>query len=251
MWSEPQNDIASSPAYLPLRKSLLGFASQLRQRTYLPRQTVLSQGDRTAHIVIIVGGWAEQAIHIPDGRRQIVGFGMAGDVCCCDLTGHSTVGQSITALTSLTVAIIGKLEFSAVLMRSARLSRAFWRSQMQALAIQRRWTSVIGLLGARERVAHLLCELYLRQQQISAMPDGICAFPLTQTQVAEACGLTQVHTNRVIQDLRRSNLIEQSGKRLTIPSLQKLMTMAQFEGSYLGLEELNSNPADVQPFVTA
>lgn len=70
MWSEPQNDIASPPAYLPLRKSLLGFASQLRQRTYLPRQTVLSQGDRTAHIVIIVGGWAEQAIHIPDGRRK-------------------------------------------------------------------------------------------------------------------------------------------------------------------------------------
>lgn len=225
---------------------LLEFAGLQRLRTYRPRQIVLNQGDCTAHILIIVNGWAEQTIQLADGRRQIVAFGLPGDLCCSDLSSRSRVEQSIMALTSLTVAIVGKLEFRTLLTGNARLSRSFWRNQMLSLSIQRRWTAVLGQMDARERVAHLLCELYLRQEKIGAAVQGACSCPLTQTQVAEACGLTQVHTNRVIQDLRRRGLIELRTKRLVIPSLKEMMAVAQFDGSYLDMGEAEPAVAEVR-----
>lgn len=252
MWPAQQNSTQAdrAPMQQLSSKSLLEFASIQRLRTYRPRQIVLNQGDLTAYIIIVVDGWAEQTISLSDGRRQIAAFGMPGDLCCSDLAARTKVELSISALTPLTVAIVGKLEFRALLTANARLARAFWRSQMLALAIQRRWTAVVGLMGARERVAHLLCELYLRQEKIGATSKGSCAFPLTQTQVAEACGLTQVHTNRVIQDLRRSGLIELSSRRLAIPCITDLMSATQFDGSYLDLGELDPTRTElpvVQP----
>lgn len=247
MWTAQQS--STNPERPPTRQNsreiVLEFAAAQRLRTYRPRQLVLSQGDCTAHVLIVISGWAEQAIQFADGRRQVVAFAMPGDLCCNDLTSRAPMEQSITAVTTLTVSIVGKLEFRALLTGNARLARSFWRNQMLSLSIQRRWTSVIGQMGAKERVAHLLCEIYLRQEKIGMASHGVCPFPVTQTQIAEACGLTQVHTNRVIQELRRSGLIELRSKRLTLPSLAAIMAIAQFEGAYLDLED--PDPAPTKP----
>ena len=247
--AQQQNNITAE-RLLPrqsFRNIVLEFASAQRLRTYRPRQPLVSQGDCTAYVLIVVNGWAEQTIQFEDGRRQIVGFALPGDLCCNDLTSRTRMDQSITALTTLTVAIVGKLEFRALLTGNARLARSFWRNQMLSLSIQRRWTAVIGQMGAKERVAHLLCEIYIRQEKLGIVSQDACPFPLTQTQIAEACGLTQVHTNRVIQDLRRSGLIELRSKRLVIPSLPAMMTLAEFEGTYLDLED--PAPAPARPLV--
>lgn len=220
---------------------LLEFASRQRLRTYRPRQVILHQSDRTDHVLVVLNGWAEQVLQFPNGKRQILSLALAGDLCTTSLSAHSRMDHSIAAITPLTVSIIGKFEFRTLLTSHPRLARSFWKNLLLSLSIQRRWTANLGQLGAMERVAHLMCELHLRQEKMGLAAGNICGFPLTQTQIAEACGLTQVHTNRVIQELRRRDVIDLRNKRLVVKSPDKLREMALFDPAYLDLAELDAS----------
>ncbi|MDB5413317.1 MAG: cyclic nucleotide-binding protein, partial [Rubritepida sp.] len=107
-----------------------------------------------------------------------------------------------------------------------------WQSEVQA-AVQREWTVNLGQRGATERMAHLLCELYLRLRLVGLADDDSCELPLTQSDLADAVGLSPVHVNRVLQELRTSGLIGLRGRILTIPSIDALRDAAMFEASYL------------------
>lgn len=216
---------------------LLEFASRQRLRTYRPRQIVLHQSDRTDHVLVILNGWAEQVQQLPDGRRQILSLALPGDLCSTNLNARAGIDCSIAALTPLTISIIGKFEFRTLLTGHPKLARCFWKNQLLSLAIQRRWTAVLGLMDAKERIAHLMCELYFRQEKSGLTDGGGCPFPLTQTQIAAVCGLTQVHTNRIIQELRRRDLIDLRSRRLKVKSLSELCAIAQFDPGYLDLAE--------------
>jgi DNA-binding transcriptional regulator LsrR (DeoR family) len=85
-------------------------------------------------------------------------------------------------------------------------------------------------------MAHLFCELFLRLE-VAGKTSGLSyEFPLTQEQVASCLGLTQVHVNRTLQQLRRRGLIELENKRLTILNLPELQSIAEFDPSYLYLD---------------
>ena len=142
-------------------------------------------------------------MRLPDDRRQILAFAMPGDLCLDDIDRPARTDCAIVAVTPLTVAILGKFELRRLVADHAAFARDFRRNQMLSLAIQRRWTASLGRMEAIERVAHLMCEILVRQQQLGLGCGQACDWPLTQTQVSEACGLTQVHTNRVIQDRKR------------------------------------------------
>lgn len=216
------------------RHSLLTeFAAGQRRRVYRPRQTVLHQFDRTEHVVIVLQGWAEQYVQLADGRRQIVGLAMPGDICSADLEARAALDCSIAALTPLTVGIVGKPEFRALLTSHPALARSIWNNQVQMLSIQRRWMTVLGQFDALERVAHLMCEIHVRQRQLGLADPGGCDFPLTQTQIADICGLTQVHTNRTIQELRRRKLIELRSRYLVVREFADLAQVGQFDPGYL------------------
>lgn len=216
---------------------LLEFASRQRLRTYRPRQIVLHQSDCTDHVLIVLNGWAELVQQFANGRRQILSLALPGDLCASNLSAHARMDYSIAAITPLTISIIGKFEFRTLLTGHPRLARSFWRSQLLSLSIQRRWTANLGQMGAMERIAHLMCELYLRQEKMGLVAGNTCSVPLTQTQIADACGLTQVHTNRVIQELRRRQIIDLRSKRLTVKSLSVLKETGQFDPGYLDLAE--------------
>lgn len=195
---------------------------------------VLNQFDRTEHVIIILQGWAEQYVQLADGRRQIVGLAMAGDLCSAGLETRAALDCSIAALTDLTVAIVGKPEFHALLTSQPHLAASIWNNQIRMLSIQRRWTTILGQFDALERVAHLMCEIHLRQRQLGLADADGCDFPLTQMQIADICGLTQVHVNRTIQELRRRALIELRSRRLVVREFDDLARVAQFDPGYLG-----------------
>ena len=247
MRTEPQRSNSRGNTEGPQPDSLLlQFASRQRIRTYRPRQIVLHQSDRTDYVLVVLNGWAEQVRQLPDGRRQILSLALRSDLCSTNLS-SGAVDCSIVALTPLTISIIGKLEFRTLLTGHTGLAHSFWRKQLLSLAIQRRWTAVLGLMGAMERVAHLMCELYFRQEKIGLADGNTCAFPLTQTQIAEACGLTQVHTNRVIQEMRRRHLIDLRCRRLTLTSMDELCSVAQFDPAYLQLTDAEFGIGGAQP----
>jgi CRP-like cAMP-binding protein len=234
---QQEKTLSRPPGAVRCGNLILEFAARQRLRRYQPRQIVLHQHDCTNHVMIVLDGWAELVAQTAEGRRQIVYLALAGDLCAANLCSRARMDHAVTAITPLTVSITSKSEFRTLLTSHPRLALCFWKSQLLALSIQRRWTANLGQMGAMERIAHLMCEISLRQERLGLADGRACSFPLTQTQIADACGLTQVHTNRVIQELRRRHFIELRSKRLTIKSPYELEELAQFDPGYLNVAE--------------
>ena len=118
------------------------------------------------------------------------------------------------------------------------LARLFWHETLVASAIFREWIVNVGRRSAYQRVAHVLCELVTRMEAVGLARDGICDLPLTQSELADATGLSTVHVNRVIQELRRENLIALHSRTFSALNWSGLKAAAEFDAKYLQLDRL-------------
>ncbi|WP_260929193.1 Crp/Fnr family transcriptional regulator [Novosphingobium sp. 9] len=215
---------------------LLSQALEKRTRIVAPRQDIIREGEEPHYVHVILEGWAQRYKQLADGRRQILSFFINGDLCDTNVFILKEMDHSLSAVTSVRLAEIGQQEFQTLMDRSPRIARALWWHELVTVAIQREWTTSIGRRTAYERIAHLFCEMYVRQQVVDMIEDGSCEFPLTQAEIAEATGLTHVHVNRTVQEMRRDNLIELRNKRLLVKDLPSLMSVALFNPNYLHLD---------------
>ncbi|MBW0006546.1 MAG: Crp/Fnr family transcriptional regulator, partial [Sphingomonas sp.] len=190
------------------------------------RRDVISEGDRPRFVHLILEGWACRYKTLPDGKRQIVSLFVPGDFCDVNVYILKQMDHSIGAITRLKVAMIGPDEMDALTEKRPRIVQAMWWHELVTAAIQREWTLNVGQRSAYERLAHLLIELYMRLKVVGRASDGRCDFPLTQTDLADATGLTSVHVNRTLQELRRDGMIELERKQLRILDLERLMDVA-------------------------
>ena len=200
------------------------------------RQDLISEGDKPRHVHLLLEGWASRYKTLPDGKRQIVSFFVPGDFCDINVYILKQMDHSIGAITRLKVAMITPDEMNVLTTGRPRITQALWWHELVNTAIQREWTLNIGQRSAFERLAHLLIEIYLRLQTIGRTTDGRCDFPLTQTDLADATGLTAVHVNRTLQELRRVGLIELERKQLKILDLDRMIEVAMFNANYLHLD---------------
>lgn len=201
-----------------------------------PRRDLISEGDKPRYVHLVLDGWACRYKTLPDGKRQIVSLFVPGDFCDINVTILKTVDHSIGAITRLKVAMISPDEMNALIEDRPRITHALWWHELVTSAIQREWTLNIGQRSAYERLAHLLVELYLRLETVGRANDGRCDFPLTQNDLADATGLTSVHVNRTLQELRRDGLIELERKQLRILDMERLKDVAMFNANYLHLD---------------
>jgi CRP-like cAMP-binding protein len=134
------------------------------------------------------------------------------------------------------LAQIGREQFDELTANHPRITQALWWDALVTVAIQREWTLNVGQRDAYERIAHLLVELFLRLRAVGLTDGKRCDFPVTQVDLADATGLTSVHVNRMLQDLRRDGLVELEKRSLTIPDLQRLKDAAMFNENYLHLD---------------
>lgn len=229
-----------SPVQIRLLRAQTGILADVAAtktlRTFQPGQILCSEHETPSGILVVLKGWIEQALQLPDGRRQIVGLAIQGDMCNLGSVASRPADCALTALTEVAVGEIGTSELQEALLLRQEFATPFWAGHLRILAIQRRWIAMLGQRNALERISHLFCELFVRQQMAGFCNDTTCPFPLTQTQIAEACGLTQVHTNRTLQELRKRGLVDLNQKQLRIPHFDELAALAVFEGSYLRSE---------------
>ena len=200
------------------------------------RRDLISEGDRPKFVHLVLDGWACRYKQLPDGKRQIVSFFVPGDYCDVNVYVLRRMDHSIGAITRLKVAMIGPDDMTTLTENYPRITQALWWHELVTTAIQREWTFNIGQRSAYERLGHLMIELYLRLQTVGRARDGHCDFPLTQNDLADATGLTSVHVNRTLQELRRDRLIELERKQLQILDLPRLMDVAMFNPNYLHLD---------------
>lgn len=211
----------------------IGSASRAEAQ---PRRDLIREGENPRAVRLILSGWACRYKGLPDGRRQIVGFFIPGDFCDLNIYILKEMDHSIGAITRVEYALIDPATMDRVTEERPRIARALWWHELVNASIQREWLLNVGQRNAYERIAHLLVEMFVRLRAVGRTEGTSCELPLTQTDIAEATGLTSVHVNRTLQDLRREGLIELTQRRLTIPDLQALMQAAMFNPNYLHLD---------------
>ncbi|MBB3018623.1 CRP-like cAMP-binding protein [Microvirga lupini] len=221
-------------------KRILEQAASLKVRRLGSREDIFREGDKPRHINLILDGWACRYKVLEDGRRQITALLIPGDLCDVHMFILTRMDHSVGAITPLSVAEIPTDTILEITHGSARLSRAFWWNSLVEEAIAREWVTNLGQREAIERVAHLFCELFLRLRSVGMTnSQASCPsfeLPVTQEQLADATGMSTVHVNRTIQEMRERGLIVWKGKTVTIPDLEALQDVALFNANYLHLD---------------
>ncbi len=219
-----------------LDKEVLGRAAAERVRKLRAHEHIVLEGDKPKVIYLVLEGWACRYKHLEDGRRQIVGFFLPGDLCDLNIFILREMDHSIATVTRTMVAEISRTTFEAILDGHARVTQALWWDALVTMAIQREWTVNLGQRDALERVAHLLCEIFIRIRTAGLSRGKSCDFPITQAELADATGMSTVHVNRTLQELRSLKLINLAGRVLTIMDLPRLMQVGMFTPNYLHLD---------------
>jgi len=194
---------------------------------------LVCEGDRPEGVRFILSGWLARYKTLQDGRRQIVGFILPGDTCDAHVYLLSEMDHSIGALTPIVYSELERTQFEALMAADRTVAEAMWRESLAAAAIQREWTVNIGRRGALERVAHLLCEVIERLRPIGLIMGNSCTWPITQRDLADATGLSIVHLNRTLQELRGAGLIVLRERMLTVHNLAALKAAGLFNPNYL------------------
>lgn len=198
-------------------------------------EDLMTEGDPVDSVRIVLSGWLCRYKTLEDGRRQIVNFIFPGETFDVYAFLLSTIDHSITTMTPVVYAEIKRTRFENLLAGDRSLAEAFWCESLINSAIQREWAINLGRRVALERVAHLFCEIFERLRPVGMIDGNSCVMPVTQMDLADATGLSVVHLNRTLQELRGSGLIVLRGRALTIPDLDALKHTALYSPSYLQL----------------
>lgn len=204
-----------------------------RPREYKARQDIIREGDEPGPLFIVLDGWVCRYKILPNGARQIMAFLMPGDACDLHIPLLDEMDHSIQSVTKATVAIISRDEMNAMLDNHHNIARAMYAAQLIDEGIMRAWIMSIGRRNATERVAHLVCELYLRARTIGLTAEGEFSLPLSQAVLADALGMTAVHINRVLKDLRIAGAMSLKRGSLTVLDPVALIQIAGFDENYL------------------
>lgn len=208
-------------------------SATIRPRQYPAKHDLIREGDTPGPMFVMVSGWACRYKILPSGARQITAFLMPGDACDLHVGMLREMDHGIQTITAAQVATISRGEMQMMMDGHPGIARAMYTAQLVDEGIMRAWIVSMGRRSSIERVAHLICELYLRARAIGLAGDAEFALPLSQVILADALGMTPVHINRVIRELRLSGAMALQGGNLKIHDPVKLVTTAGFDENYL------------------
>lgn len=197
-------------------------------------EVVLGEGRAPDGVCVLLEGWACRCKDFRDGRRQIAALLIAGDLIHHGDATHPRAGDhAVRALTRARIAWIAPEAVMAALGDYPGLAQALRMAAAIEQATVRAWVVNLGQRVAHQRMAHLFCELAHRLAPRDRPCPASFALPLTQQVLAWALGLTAVHVNRVLKQLRGDGLIDFHNGVLTIFDNARLKRLADFDGAYL------------------
>ena len=240
-FTSPLTRKLSARAKLSAREARIVDAVPYQLRDVAADQDVAREGDRPSACILLVDGFAARYRTLADGRRQILSFQVPGDFMDLQSFTIDRLDHGIGTLTAVRVANISHTSINEMVAEPA-LARLLWHETLVEAAIFREWIVNVGRRNAYQRVAHVLCELVIRMEAVGLARDGICDLPLTQSELADATGLSTVHVNRVIQELRRENLIALRNRTFSALNWGGLKVAAEFDATYLHLPPTGLDP---------
>ena len=218
-------------------EELQALVAMFSLKRSIPRGAdIITMGDSSTFSTVLLQGLACRYKIIENGRRQIFSFQYPGDFC----DGHSyillTQDTAVSALTDCSVGIIMHKDIERITAKFPNLGLALWRDTMIEASIFREWN--VGQRSALERIAHMLCEQIVRLEAIGVTGEAI---PLTQVDLADAVGLSTVHMNRTIQDLRELGVLLKNSRAITVSHWDRLVEIAKFDRRYLNMWQVPSD----------
>lgn len=227
-------EAASRADSRPNRKHL----NHVRAHQYLARE-----GEAQNHVHAILEGWACRYTLLPDGRRQITSLFVPGDYCELKWVHSGAACQHVVALTNMRTMRIACRHLVEMAEDDRGVRDLLWADALNCADMQNEWILNLGRKSALEKISHLFCELFYRLKRRSLTYGDQCAMPLTQLDLADITGLTPVHVNRTLQEMRTLGLIELRSRWLRLPDIARLKQVAIFDDHYLHDERYRTNAA--------
>ncbi|WP_363755480.1 Crp/Fnr family transcriptional regulator [Sphingobium sp. LSP13-1-1.1] len=209
------------------------LALPYRLATRDPGTYLVREGDRADSCIVLLSGFAYRSKMTGDGDRQILSIHLQGDLVDLQNSLLEVADHNVQALTRVELAYISQEAILDVAAAYPAVTQAFWRDTLVDASVFREWILNVGQRDARQRISHLLCELALRQEAAGICEGPRFEWPMTQEQVGDATGLTNVHVNRTLQRLREDGLISLGSKSVTITNWQDLQDAGDFNSAYL------------------
>lgn len=200
----------------------------------LPTHTsVVREGDRPTQCCVLIEGFLCRSKTTDAGKRQILSVHIPGEIPDLQSLHLHVMDHDLTTLSGCTVGFIPHDPLHKLTREQPRVCAALWRETLIDAAVFREWIVNVGRRSAVVRLAHLLAEIGIRLQAIGLAAGDRFELPMTQLDIADALGLTPVHVNRVVQQLRRAGLLELRKYSVFLPDLPRLKEFGDFNDLYL------------------
>jgi CRP-like cAMP-binding protein len=198
-------------------------------------EDMVREGDRPKESLVLLEGFAARYKLLQSGKRQITSLHVLGDFV--DLHGFllQVMDHAVVALTPCRIGVVPHKALRRITENHPHLGRLLSLTIAIDGAIHRQWLAMAGRSLAYTHFAHLLCELFLRLQAVGQV-EGYCfRLPLTQQTLGDMLGLSTVHVNRTLQELRAEGLVSWTRDAVEILDWERLQQVAEFDPTYLNL----------------
>jgi CRP-like cAMP-binding protein len=207
-------------------------ALRVTERTLEHREPLTREGDAATQCAIVHAGFLASYKIVSD-REQILAFYVPGDFPDLQALYLPVSDHAIISIGTSRVGLISHSEMKDLLAASPKLASVFWRETMTEAIILREWLCNVAARDALASLAHLVCEIASRLEAVGLVTDGSFHLPLTQQDLANASGISVVHVNRTLQEMRKRRLVRWEGRTVTLLDFDELKRIAQFEPEYL------------------
>lgn len=201
-----------------------------------PGCDIVREGDRPGHSTLLVEGFTARYTTLSDGGRQITELNIGGDFIDLHSLVMKQMDHGVTALTPCVIQPAPHAALRRLTEDHAHLARLLWLDTVIDAAIHRQWIASMGRRTALAHLAHLVCELCTRLDAVDGAPDRVFELPLSQAVLADVLGLSTVHVNRLVAELRSLELLSWTQGRIAVLSWDRLAALAEFDPGYLRLQ---------------
>ena len=222
--------LRNSKAFLPVEPKVLQFIEGLREESVKASAgaTLVHEGQANTRLFTLYAGMAFRYRTMSDGRRQILNFLLPGDLLGLQQEFGESSAHGIEALTDCVLCVFQNDALWPIFREHPRLGYDItWLSAHEESHVDENLLTA-GRRNATERVAMLLMHLYRRLDRLGLAREGTVAYPLTQQHIADALGLSLVHTNKTLRRLALLGLHELKDGRLRLLNTRALARIAEY-----------------------
>ena len=200
-------------------------------------ETIIEAKQELAHSLLLLDGFVHRYKDLHRGARQTLQLAVPGDFLDLHSLLLKQLDHHVGGVTRGRLALFPHDRLVAITRDRPHLGRLLWLSTIVDASIHREWIMSLGVRSSAARLAHLFCELQVRLATVGLAEQYEYDLPLTQTDLAEILGMTPVHMNRMVRELRDEGLLTFRGRKVEIHDWDGLVRMAEFDPFYLSLQQ--------------